>query len=226
MPTSHPTLAVMAKLHNLSKEGSESAQQLIELIIVCTNVLETFNGFEMVFGILGDSPEEICAQHVDDALADLFPVVLHLCAGGWESLKWYAPPDMPFPYDTPPAKKKRKEQDTMANITLWNRTVQVELHTVFEREGEVFGSVTITMPVALHEQVTRRDETNEEEESYLLPHVRIIQTGKKPALFYLEGIHESEAVYEARFTYTAGTHLSLMRGDTHLFSWNTGNVPA
>jgi hypothetical protein len=97
MPTQHPTLAVINKLQTLAREGSEDARNLLTLYEECIHVLEATNGFEHVFGLLGDSPDEICAQQLDDALSDLFPTILRVSAGGWESLKFYAPSDMPFP---------------------------------------------------------------------------------------------------------------------------------
>ena len=106
MSTRHRTANVMKKLQQLAQAGSESAQQLLTLYEACTHVLESTDGFEQVFGLVGDSPDEICAQQLDDALAELFPVILRVSAGGWESLKFYAPPDMPFPEQ--PKKKGKK----------------------------------------------------------------------------------------------------------------------
>ncbi len=55
-------------------------------------MLETSHGITLARGLMGER-DDVYGHAIDDALAELVPVILDIATGGWESLRFYARPD-------------------------------------------------------------------------------------------------------------------------------------
>jgi hypothetical protein len=90
MGTEHPTDKERQAIQYSAIHGDESARNYLELIDACTQLLENTNGISAARGMVGEH-NDIYGQAIDDALADLMPVIYKISANGWESLKYYVP---------------------------------------------------------------------------------------------------------------------------------------
>jgi len=90
MATLHPSERELAHIRKHAEAGDESAKDYLELLDACTQVLETSNGISLARGLIGEH-DDVYGHAIDDALAELMPVIYKIAAGGWEGLKWYVP---------------------------------------------------------------------------------------------------------------------------------------
>jgi len=90
MGTLYPTNREYAAIKERADAGDKSATDYLKLLDACKDVLEASNGIAMARGMLGEH-NDVYGHAIDDALGDLMPVIVEICAGGWEGLKWYAP---------------------------------------------------------------------------------------------------------------------------------------
>ena len=90
MGTEHPTDRERRAIQHIAIHGDESARHYLELLDVCTQVLEASNGISLARGMVGEH-NDVYSQAIDDALSELMPVIYKISANGWESLKWYVP---------------------------------------------------------------------------------------------------------------------------------------
>lgn len=90
MGTEHPTDKERQAIQYSAIHGDESARNYLELIDACTQLLENTNGISAARGMVGEH-EDVYGHAIDDALADLMPVIYKISANGWESLKYYVP---------------------------------------------------------------------------------------------------------------------------------------
>lgn len=96
MATLYPTDRERAAIKQRADAGDTSAANYLKLLDACTNILESSNGIAMARGMLGEH-NDVYGEAIDDALSDLVPVIVEIAAGGWESLKFYAPGDSTDP---------------------------------------------------------------------------------------------------------------------------------
>jgi hypothetical protein len=90
MGTEHPTDLERHAIQQRATAGDESARNYLELLDICTQVLEASNGISLARGLVGEH-DDVYGQAIDDALSDLMPVIYKVSANGWESLKCYVP---------------------------------------------------------------------------------------------------------------------------------------
>ncbi len=90
MATLYPTSAEYASIQASAGAGDESAKHYLELLDVCTQVLEASNGISLARGLVGEH-DDVYGEAIDDALSELMPVICKVAEGGWEELKWYVP---------------------------------------------------------------------------------------------------------------------------------------
>lgn len=88
--TQYPTERERRAIQARADQGDESARDYLELLDACRQVLEGSNGISLARGMLGEH-NDVYGQAIDDALSELVPVVYKVCAGGWQSLKYYVP---------------------------------------------------------------------------------------------------------------------------------------
>src|SRR6266550_4880044 len=93
MATLYPTNQERRAIERSANAGDESAKNYLKLLDVCTEILENSNGISLARGMLGEH-NDVYGQAIDDALSELIPVAIEIAAGGWESLQFYAPPDV------------------------------------------------------------------------------------------------------------------------------------
>ncbi len=86
----HPTESELRAIKRRADQGDKSARHYLELLDVCTQVLEASNGISLARGMVGEH-NDIYGQAIDDALSELMPVICKIAANGWESLKYYVP---------------------------------------------------------------------------------------------------------------------------------------
>lgn len=102
MATAHPSDAEVARIQHHADAGDTSAQDYLDLLKACTMVLEASNGISFARGMVGKH-NDVYGQALDDALAELMPVIIKIAAGNWEGLKSYGP--RAEPGNIPPEKK-------------------------------------------------------------------------------------------------------------------------
>lgn len=94
MATLYPTNRERLAIQRSADAGDTSAADYLKLLDACTQVLEGSNGIALARGFVGEH-NDVYGHAVDDALSDLVPVIVAIAAGGWESLKFYAPDGQP-----------------------------------------------------------------------------------------------------------------------------------
>jgi hypothetical protein len=99
MATLYPTQQERNLIQQAAKAGDESAATYLQLLDVCTLVLETSNGITLARGLVGEH-NDTYGEAIDDALSELVPVILDVAAGSWDSLRFYARPDQLPPLAT------------------------------------------------------------------------------------------------------------------------------
>ena len=101
MATFYFTSQERASIKRRADAGDTSAQDYLELLDALTQVLESSNGISLACGLVVEH-NDVYFYAIDDALSELMLVILKVTAGGWESLKWYAPDDSTDPISGPP----------------------------------------------------------------------------------------------------------------------------
>lgn len=89
MATQHPSEKERRSIQASANAGDESAKGYLKLLDTLTNILENSNGIALARGLVGEH-NDVYGHAVDDALAELVPVIIEISAGGFESLKFYA----------------------------------------------------------------------------------------------------------------------------------------
>jgi len=92
MGTIHPTALEREHIQRHIDNGDSSAKEYLDLLDVCIQVLENSDGISLARGLLGEHAD-VYGHAIDDALAELMPVMYRIAAGGWEGLKYYVPPE-------------------------------------------------------------------------------------------------------------------------------------
>jgi hypothetical protein len=90
MGTRYPTHQETRAIRETANAGDTSAANYLKLLDACIAVLEASNGITLARGLVGEH-DDVYGHAIDDALSDLVPVIVEIAAGGWESLKFYAP---------------------------------------------------------------------------------------------------------------------------------------
>lgn len=90
MGTKYPTQTERSRIQASADAGDESARNYLKLLDKLVDILESSNGITLARGLMGEH-DDVYGEAIDDALAELMPVVLEIAAGGWESLRFYAP---------------------------------------------------------------------------------------------------------------------------------------
>lgn len=93
MSTLHPTDRERRAIQRHADKGDESARDYLELLDICTQVLENTNGISLARGMVGEH-NDVYGEAIDDALSELMPMIYKISAGGWDSLKFYVPQEM------------------------------------------------------------------------------------------------------------------------------------
>lgn len=92
MGTPYPTPRERAAIKRSADAGDTSARDYLKLLDTFIHIMEGSNGIAQARGLMGEH-DDVYGHAVDDALAELVPVVLDIAAGGFESLRFYARSD-------------------------------------------------------------------------------------------------------------------------------------
>jgi len=80
----------LASIRKHADAGDSSAKDYLALLDVCAQVLENSDGVSLARGLVGEH-DDVYGEAIDDALAELMPVIFQIAAGGWDGLKYYVP---------------------------------------------------------------------------------------------------------------------------------------